>query len=308
MIIECGYCGAPLDVKAEAKAVKCAYCGTSNRVQSTRTVAVQTPPNWHPPPQWTPPAHVPANSAQQLTYKAVRTVATGLIISAVVGVLVVVGVIVAVVVSVTSAATTVAVTSTREIGEAAQGFQDVTRALEDAQKLAQEAQKIADQQGAGQPGTGHSTPGSKNLLNSAGVLEALSAYNVALGGKLAALRLTIHEKHSSVEAQSPKDPTHVDRYRYLGGSVGSGDPVRLSGSQKKNLKAHLFDPSKTALLNLDQLKSTALSQLAYEGARVTHVIAERRKGKTEILVYAKSDRDSGYVRFSDQGKVVRTYR
>jgi hypothetical protein len=57
MLVECQKCGAPLDVKASERFVKCAYCGTSTRLQGTRTLAMQTPPGWTPPPTWTPPVN-----------------------------------------------------------------------------------------------------------------------------------------------------------------------------------------------------------------------------------------------------------
>src|SRR5690606_30390840 len=75
MIIECGHCGAPLDVKANERVNKCRYCGTSNQVKSQRTIAFDTPEGWRPPPQWTPPAHFAANSQQVLTYRAAASTA-----------------------------------------------------------------------------------------------------------------------------------------------------------------------------------------------------------------------------------------
>ena len=56
------------------------------------------------------------------------------------------------------------------------------------------------------------------------------------------------------------------------------------------------------------MKTLALAKLAYDSAEISHVIVERSRGKTEILVYGSSPRDSGYVRFSDRGQVVRVYR
>ena len=68
MLIECGYCGAPLDVPDGTQTSKCRYCGKSSRV-GARTIAQQTPPNWAPPQRWRPPEHVPANSDEELSYR-----------------------------------------------------------------------------------------------------------------------------------------------------------------------------------------------------------------------------------------------
>jgi hypothetical protein len=180
----------------------------------------------------------------------------------------------------------------------------------EAQKILEDVQKQLDQ--AGIPGVqlgSGSTQAQLSLLTSAGIKQALEEYKAALGVKqLAVKRLTFHDTHSSLEAQSPKNPNHIDRYMYRAGSVGAPVPQRLSSSEKKNLKAVLFDPDQTALNDMDTLKTTTLGKLAYENAEISHVIVERRRGKTEILVYGSSPRDSGYVRFSDDGKVVRVYR
>lgn len=146
-------------------------------------------------------------------------------------------------------------------------------------------------------------------LTSTGVAQALKAYKEAVGVQaLSAMELTLHDTHSSIDVQSPKNAEHVDEYDYRDGSVSGPEPVRLVGHEKSNLKASLFDPEKTALLKLDQLKLTALQELKYESAKVSHVIMRRDRGKTEILVYGSDARDSGYVRFDEKGKVVRVYR
>lgn len=68
MLIECGFCGAPLDVRPSVAITKCRYCGKSTRTEAQRTIAPQTPPNWRPPQRWRPPAHVPADSNVELRY------------------------------------------------------------------------------------------------------------------------------------------------------------------------------------------------------------------------------------------------
>jgi hypothetical protein len=69
VLVECNYCGAPLDVREGVRLVKCRYCGSVSERQKQKTVAQQTPPDFHPPLRWTPPAHVPADSNQELVYK-----------------------------------------------------------------------------------------------------------------------------------------------------------------------------------------------------------------------------------------------
>ncbi len=70
MLIECGYCGAPLDVQVGTSTTKCRYCERTSRTESQRTIAPQTPPHWKPPKKWRPPVHVPADSNVELRYHA----------------------------------------------------------------------------------------------------------------------------------------------------------------------------------------------------------------------------------------------
>lgn len=75
MIVECGHCGAPLDVKEGRRYTKCTYCKKTSEARQLRTIEPQTPPGWRPPPVWTPPQHVPANSHVPLRFNPTPVVA-----------------------------------------------------------------------------------------------------------------------------------------------------------------------------------------------------------------------------------------
>ena len=68
MIVQCSYCGAPLDVKTGERVAKCAYCGRTERVKGMETLHMQTPQGWTPPPQWTPPPGVKIQIHSALVY------------------------------------------------------------------------------------------------------------------------------------------------------------------------------------------------------------------------------------------------
>jgi hypothetical protein len=298
MIIECGHCGAPLDVKANEKASKCAYCGTSNQVRTQRTIAFETPAGWRPPPQWTPPPHFAANSQQVLMYRAVGK-GIGLIVGiSVFGVLVTVGAIVGAVVL---GATTAANEASRVQEEVERATRQANDAISQAIAQASAAQDQAQQALSGVPGvTGPS------LLTSQGVQNVFEAYKQAAGTKTLKLkRLVLHDTHSSAQVQSVRDNTQLDGYSYDPRGVDGPHPERLHGSEKSNLEDFLFDPEKTALTRIETLKQATLRELALEEAKITHVVAERRNRKVEILVYGGSARESGYVAFDDKGKVIR---
>ena len=68
MILECGHCGAPLDVREGVSITTCKYCGKANDRQRMRTIAAETPRDFRPPPKWIPPAQFPAPSNIPLEY------------------------------------------------------------------------------------------------------------------------------------------------------------------------------------------------------------------------------------------------
>lgn len=74
MIVECGHCGAPLDVREGREYTRCTYCKKTSERRRLRTIEAQTPPGWRPPAVWRPPPHVPANSDVTLKYAAAATV------------------------------------------------------------------------------------------------------------------------------------------------------------------------------------------------------------------------------------------
>ncbi len=68
MIVECGHCGAPLDINETATIFKCKYCNAANERARVRTVAERTPKGFTPPKKWTPPPQFSADSNKELSY------------------------------------------------------------------------------------------------------------------------------------------------------------------------------------------------------------------------------------------------
>jgi hypothetical protein len=69
-ILECGHCGAPLEVDPGAPRAQCTYCGTRSVIETMRLVSEAPPPGWQPPAVWTPPENAPADSSVPLQYHA----------------------------------------------------------------------------------------------------------------------------------------------------------------------------------------------------------------------------------------------
>jgi hypothetical protein len=274
-------------------------------VKAQRTIAFETPTGWQPPPQWQPPQQFGASSQAVLTYRKSGSMAGMVVFIVVISVLVMVGGIAA---SVLSTVTT----TTREVTKVHDQVELATKQANDAiaQALAQAsaAQGQADDMLGRVPESAKGQPSLSPLTN-AGVKQVLAAYKETSGtSRLQLKRLTLHDTHSSAEIQSPKNPNHMDRYDYHSGRMRGPDPVRLMGGEKSNLTAHLFDPEKTPLTDLESLKITAMGKLANEEAKITHVIVERDRGKVVVRMYGGNKRESGYVAFYETGRVTRVSR
>lgn len=64
MLVECSNCGAPLSLGGSERFVKCAYCDSTNKVRSLKTLAVHTPAHWKPPEKWAPPPSTQAGGVR----------------------------------------------------------------------------------------------------------------------------------------------------------------------------------------------------------------------------------------------------
>jgi len=67
VLVECGRCGAPLDVPASGQRyAECVYCGNVTRLRGAKTLSLETPRDWEPPTSWRPPPEAPASSKRVL--------------------------------------------------------------------------------------------------------------------------------------------------------------------------------------------------------------------------------------------------
>jgi hypothetical protein len=129
-------------------------------------------------------------------------------------------------------------------------------------------------------------------------------YQAVLGRPVMAKELVIYQYYATLEAQNPKNREHVDSYKLWASKVERPVPVRL-GSDKKALGSVLFSLDEVDFAILPQLIKSALTELAIEEGKVTHVFLERDSsdGKRDPIwrVYVNGSRDGGFVEFSVSG-------
>lgn len=288
MLIECSYCGAPLDVRPNTRVTKCKYCDCTSQVQATRTVAPETPAGWRPPQQWTPPVQFPADSAKTLVYHAANTVRR---IVSLVLTLAFLGVALPVVLWFVSR-------------QSSSGSTDVTGALQAAEQAVAEAKQAAE-------GMGRAATTQENLFEGRAAVDLIGKFSQQLGGKpVRATQLVLYPEYAILQAQDPAKPSHIDRYMYRHGAISDPEPVNVQGLRGK-MDDHLVSLNEVALDKLPELIAATLRDLAYEEAKVSHVIVESNRPFSKhvvIRVYASGPRESGRIDYTAAGKVLRVYK
>lgn len=154
------------------------------------------------------------------------------------------------------------------------------------------------------------SPAPSSLLESpTAAVRALEAK--VGGGPVRALELVVYPGYAKLQAQSPKNPAHVDEYTWRGG-VDEPTPVMLSGKPTQaELDASLFRLDEIDLGRLPMMVADTKARLAYEGGEITHAILERNLPFSKAVqwhVHMASERESGFVAYDVAGKVVRVHK
>jgi hypothetical protein len=132
-----------------------------------------------------------------------------------------------------------------------------------------------------------------------------SRYEAQLGRPIRTKELVIYQYYALLEAQDPKNPEHVNRYKLWANKVERPEPVRL-GTEKKQLQNILFSLDEVDFTLLSKLIKQTLEELKIEEGKVTHVFLERdgTSAKREPIwrVYVNGTRDSGFIEYSLGGQ------
>jgi hypothetical protein len=145
----------------------------------------------------------------------------------------------------------------------------------------------------------------------ANATRAKARYEAVLGKPILAKELVLYQYYAMLEAQNPKNREHVDSYKLWANKVERPTPVRL-GADKKQLGQLLFSLDDVDFSRLSGLIQRALSELAVEEGKVTHVFLERDGAGDRHdpiwRVYVNGSREGGFVEFSTKGELRRVVR
>jgi len=132
---------------------------------------------------------------------------------------------------------------------------------------------------------------------------ALDAVRAKAGGKL--LRLEIHARELTLQAEDPGAPGAVLELHYQGGKVGEPERAALRG--KGQLADNLFDLSEVKLDAIPELTREAVRRVDPEAGSVDYVLVRRNLPDTDdvrLRVYVSSPRKSGYIEADRTGQIL----
>jgi hypothetical protein len=149
-------------------------------------------------------------------------------------------------------------------------------------------------------------PASVDLFTGAQAGSMIADVAAARGADpLRILQVVIYPTYAFAQVQDPSELTYVDEFPWRDGRVGDSEPVRLVGDG--DLESNLFSSTDVAWDVIPATVASAAEQAAIRDGEITHVIVERDlpfKPDIVLRVYVNSPRESAYVEFDSQGKVL----
>lgn len=127
-----------------------------------------------------------------------------------------------------------------------------------------------------------------NMFEGTAMQDAAAAFKKKIGGPIKALSLEIETDSATLRAQDPKNPQHVDEYKYVKGLVTGPNPVELNTMERK-LDQTLFDLDEVNLAATPALAKAALERTKLEGGKVTKMEIERSLDLSAVLDRSSND-------------------
>ncbi len=159
------------------------------------------------------------------------------------------------------------------------------------------------------------------VTTEADLQTAISELRSAIGARPRVLKIEVDADVVAIEAQDPKNPNHVDRWRYVNFVFGPVSTQRLMGPDpvelnllNPDLEANLFDLgvvdfSATSKLESAALKRAHLQDAAVvshmEIARQTFILPEPSSGDVRWSLHIESGRERAEIYANASGAITR---
>lgn len=158
------------------------------------------------------------------------------------------------------------------------------------------------------------------LTNEADLQTAISQLRSAIGARPRVLKIEVEANVVAIEAQDPKNPNHVDRWRYVNFVFGPVSTQRLMGPDpvelnllNPDLEANLFDLSVVDFSATSKLESAALKRAhlqdaalisRMEIARQTFILPEPSSGDVRWSLHIESGRERAEIHANASGAIT----
>ena len=136
--------------------------------------------------------------------------------------------------------------------------------------------------------------------------RALAALEERLGVRtleLHELRVDGRTRVVTVEVRDPRQPTHLDAYRFFDRTLDGPDPISLDRGFSFELET-FRSGDVPALAHVDRLVRRTLRELAIDDARVETLVVTRDDDGVRIRLAARSDRAAGEAEFAGDGTLI----
>jgi hypothetical protein len=107
------------------------------------------------------------------------------------------------------------------------------------------------------------------------VPDGIAEFKRKIGGSFKVLSLDIKEDEMTLEAQDPKNPQHVDAYRYSMGLVSGPTPVNLSKLINNDLNQNVFSLDEVDISAIPGLIKASIQRTDLEGGKVSSMRLSR---------------------------------
>jgi len=159
------------------------------------------------------------------------------------------------------------------------------------------------------------------LTNETDLRAAISQLRSAIGAHPRVLKIEVDADVVAIEAQDPKSPNHVDRWRYVNFAFGPVSMQRLMGPDavelnllNPDLEANLFDLDAVDFSATEKLEGAALKRARLQDAasvshmeiaRQTFILPQPSSGDVRWSLHIESGRERADIHANARGAITR---
>lgn len=151
-----------------------------------------------------------------------------------------------------------------------------------------------------------------NMFEGTALPDGIAEFKRKIGGSFKVLSLEIKEDEMTLEAQDPKNPKHVDAYRYAAGLVSGPTPVNLSKLINNDVEQNVFSIDEVDIAAVPGLIKASIQRTELEGGKVSGMRLSRglmlpqlTMGPPQWNIHVGGPRGDATVYADSKGEILR---